>query len=62
MKKIALIALLIFIAGTITCKKAPEEPPKLFISVDMEGLAGVVSGRECSPSGSDYEFFRRIMA
>ena len=35
---------------------------KVFISVDMEGLAGVVAGVEVSPSGPDYPHFRAIMA
>jgi D-amino peptidase len=35
---------------------------KIFISVDMEGLAGVVSASDVSPSGPDYAHFRAIMA
>lgn len=35
---------------------------KVFISVDMEGLAGVVSGMEVSPTQPDYPHFRAIMA
>lgn len=35
---------------------------KVFISVDMEGLAGVVAGSDVSPSGPDYGHFRAIMA
>ena len=35
---------------------------KVFISVDMEGLAGVVSGVEVSPTQPDYPHFRAIMA
>jgi len=35
---------------------------KVFISVDMEGLAGVVAGADVSPSGPDYPHFRTIMA
>jgi D-amino peptidase len=34
---------------------------KVLISVDMEGLAGVVTGSECSSSGPDYQYFREIM-
>ena len=37
-------------------------PLKVFISVDMEGLAGVVSGNEVSANGPDYAHFRTIMA
>src|SRR5688572_10834107 len=42
-----------------------QQPPralKVFISVDMEGLAGVVAGAEVSPTGPDYGHFRAIMA
>ena len=35
---------------------------KVFISVDMEGLAGVVSGSDVSPGSPDYGHFRAIMA
>ena len=35
---------------------------KVFISVDMEGLAGVVASADVSPSGPDYPHFRTIMA
>ena len=35
---------------------------KVFISVDMEGLAGVVTSRDVNPTGPDYPHFRTIMA
>ena len=35
---------------------------KVFISVDMEGLAGVVSGDDVNPTKPDYPHFRAIMA
>jgi len=35
---------------------------KVFISVDMEGLAGVVAAGDVSPTGADYPHFRTIMA
>jgi len=37
-------------------------PLKVFISVDMEGLSGVVAGSDVSPTGPDYAHFRKIMA
>ena len=39
-----------------------QTPLKVFISVDMEGLAGVVAGTDVSPTGRDYGHFRAIMA
>jgi D-amino peptidase len=50
---IALFALA-FIPGS-------KEKLKVYISVDMEGVAGVVSSRECSSTGSDYHYFRELM-
>ena len=45
-----------------TCLFAqPRSGLKVFISVDMEGLAAVVAGDETSRSGKDYEYFRKIM-
>ncbi len=38
-----------------------EQGLKVFISVDMEGISGVVTSEECSRSGPDYGIFRRIM-
>ena len=35
---------------------------KVFISVDMEGLAGVVAAADVNPTGPDYPHFRAIMA
>lgn len=35
---------------------------KVFISIDMEGLAGVVTASNVSASGPDYAHFRTIMA
>ncbi|HSJ09650.1 MAG TPA: M55 family metallopeptidase [Longimicrobiales bacterium] len=41
---------------------AQQPGPRVFISVDMEGLAGVVAGSDVSASGADYGHFRAIMA
>jgi len=38
-----------------------EDGLKVFISVDMEGIAGVVTPEETSRSGQDYGYFRTIM-
>jgi D-amino peptidase len=39
-----------------------QDEIKVFISVDMEGISGVVTSEECSSSGPDYGYFRRIMS
>jgi D-amino peptidase len=36
-------------------------PLKVYISVDMEGVAGVVTGDQLIPGGFEYERFRRFM-
>jgi D-amino peptidase len=41
---------------------AQQRGLKVFISVDMEGLTGVVAGSDVSPTGPDYGHFRAIMA
>ena len=37
------------------------EDLKVFISVDMEGITGVVNWEDVSRSGKDYDYFRKIM-
>ena len=41
----------------------PAQPQKLkvFISVDMEGVSGVVAGEQTGAGGADYNRFRRLM-
>jgi D-amino peptidase len=41
--------------------KADAAPLKVYISVDMEGVAGVVTADQLLPSGFEYERFRRFM-
>jgi D-amino peptidase len=41
--------------------QAPATPLKIYISVDMEGVAGVVTADQLSPGGFEYERFRRFM-
>ncbi len=40
---------------------AQPKPIKVFIAVDMEGIAGVVSGNQLTPKGFEYERFRRFL-
>ena len=39
-----------------------QEDLKVFISVDMEGISGVVTSAETGSTGPDYGYFRRIMS
>jgi D-amino peptidase len=49
-------------AGGHVGQASQSRGSKVFISVDMEGLAGVVSGSDVSSTGPDYAHFRKIMA
>lgn len=40
----------------------PTRPLKVFISVDMEGLSGVVTSGDVGGATGDYQYFRKIMA
>lgn len=57
-----LLAFVILAFQLILTPAFAQEPLKVFISVDMEGIAGVVTSAETGPSGGDYGYFRRIMS
>jgi D-amino peptidase len=62
MKKLTfflLVSVLLFNFGLAQ----PAKSLRVFISVDMEGISGVVSWQDVEPSaGGDYEYFRKIMS
>ena len=58
----AVWALLSSVVLTASASAQQARGLKVFISVDMEGLAGVVAGSDVSSSGPDYAHFRAIMA
>jgi len=60
MKKIFVIILIFLITGTLAYTQS-EKGKKVFISVDMEGITGVVHWEEVSRDGKDYDYFRKIM-
>jgi D-amino peptidase len=62
MTKLAIAVSAFVVAAGVTTSTQQPRGLKVFISVDMEGLAGVVSGSEVSPGGPDYAHFRAIMA
>ena len=64
MKKLmtALMAIFLIALGGFASSSAPAPAKlKVFISVDMEGISGLISGEETSPTGRDYALFRQIM-
>jgi D-amino peptidase len=65
MNKVALTLTLLIPILLLPCVPAQarqSDGPKVFISVDMEGIAGLVNPESTSRSGSDYGYFRRIMS
>lgn len=56
-----LIVSLALLAATTAGLEAQQRPFKVFISVDMEGIAGVVTGEQLGPSGFEYQRFREFM-
>ena len=58
-KEITTLLLLPLLAAPATAQAG--NGLKVFISVDMEGIAGLVNGEETSRTGKDYDYFRAIM-
>jgi D-amino peptidase len=61
MRKLFMTFVVILFSSGWACTGVSEQGLKVFISVDMEGIAGVISGSECSSRGPDYDYFRKIM-
>jgi D-amino peptidase len=59
LKALAVIATLVAGGASVLAQQARL---KVFISIDMEGLAGVVSNSDVTPTSPDYPHFRSIMA
>ena len=55
MKKLALIIFVIYLSISTSSAQ------KILISVDMEGIAGVVTSAQLGPSGFEYQRFRQFM-
>jgi D-amino peptidase len=53
------LSLLVFLCSAATAQG--KAGLKVFISVDMEGITGVVDPEDVSRSGKDYDYFRKIM-
>lgn len=53
--------LLLLLAGFSTSVTGETPQLRVYISVDMEGVAGVVNEAQLAPGGFEYEKFRRLM-
>jgi len=61
-KKSVLIGLtLAFVSALAAAGQTPAKGLKVFISVDMEGICGVINWDETGPAGPDYGLFRKLM-
>ena len=58
----AIAASLVGLAGPTPAQQQPKVPFKVFISVDMEGISGVVHGDQVSAGTADYAVARKWMA
>ncbi|UCE22601.1 MAG: M55 family metallopeptidase [Candidatus Aminicenantes bacterium] len=59
MKKKAILLCMIFFLMAFAARA--EKGLKVFISVDMEGVSGVIHWEDVSWNGKDYSLFRRLM-
>ena len=55
------LALICVLAGSLSGQSGAAKKLKIYISVDMEGVAGTVTADQLLPSGFEYERFRRFM-
>ena len=58
-KRLSLIALLLICFAVNV--NGQEKPLKIYISADMEGVVGVVTGEQLGPQGFEYQRFREFM-
>jgi len=57
---VTLLACLLCLTAT-SAAAAQQKPLKIYISVDMEGITGVVTGDQLGPGSFEYERFREFM-
>jgi D-amino peptidase len=56
-----ILTLALVLGATAVTAVAQTVGPKIYISADMEGLTGSVTGDQLGPAGFEYSTFRRIM-
>jgi D-amino peptidase len=55
------IAVALALLATATLEAKAQQRLKVYISVDMEGITGVVSDQQLGPTGFEYQRFREFM-
>ena len=61
MKRTLSIAAVIFLVAALAAAQQPAKKLKVFISVDMEGVSGLIHWDETEEGGADYPLFRKLM-
>lgn len=61
MSRLSIASLIGLALIAVGAHAADHGGPKIYISVDMEGVAGVVTADQLAPNGFEYERFRRFM-
>src|SRR5690242_15939377 len=59
--RLVLFAMLAWMVSGAVVNASPAGKLKVYISVDMEGVAGVVTADQLLPAGFEYERFRHFM-
>ncbi len=60
-KALTILAAVLFVAAVAAAGQTAPKKLKVFISVDMEGVAGLIHWDETSEGGADYPMFRKLM-
>jgi|WetSurMetagenome_2_1015567.scaffolds.fasta_scaffold334599_1 D-amino peptidase len=60
-KALSILTAVCLVAALAVAGQAPGKKLKVFISVDMEGVAGLIHWDETSQGGPDYQLFRTLM-
>jgi D-amino peptidase len=61
MRRLLAVSILALSSAVAAAAAPAAAPLKVYISVDMEGIAGVVTADQLGPEGFEYERFRRFM-
>jgi D-amino peptidase len=60
-KSFSVLVIVLLIAALAVAVEQPAKKLKVFISVDMEGVSGLINWDETDQSGPDYGLFRKLM-
>ncbi len=61
MRHLPVLSLIILITSSAFAPVQAQRPPRIFISVDMEGIGGIGTPAMTSPTGKDYALGRQLM-